>query len=60
MTELEKEFLASLQALLVRYNVSLVHANSNHLAFVTNSETEDNEQFIYVSVDDAYRALKVN
>ena len=57
MTDLEKEFIDSMKALLVRYDVSLVFVNANQLAFVSKSEDTPADKFIYVSSEDVYRAL---
>jgi hypothetical protein len=58
MTELEEDFVGSLRALLVRYDVSLVHVTRDRLAFGSNREPDDSSKFVYIPIEDLYNKLK--
>lgn len=62
MTKLEKEFLASLKALLIRYNIEIQKGSSGldddyEVEWVFSNSAKLRETEIYLTMDDVHKAF---
>ena len=55
---IEEDFLGSLNALLVRYDVSLMYVSSTKLAIVSRDEPADSDKTIYIEIAEMHDYFK--